>query len=112
MTYVATADTGTGTTLVLDDARWIYDGWDIDEYTWGGVHTERPDCIAVGATVGATAASATVVAVATATDLDYANNTVTLASGVTRVDGAPVWPATRNSDGSCGAVWDNRGAAQ
>lgn len=112
MTYVATADTGSGTTLVLEDANWIYDGWDIDEYTWGGVHTEYPDCIAIGATVGATAASATVVGVATATDTNYTTNTVTLASGVTRVDGAPVWPAARNSNGTCGAVWDNRGAAQ
>lgn len=112
MTYVATADTGSGVTLKLDDARWIYDGWDIDEYNWGGLHTERPDCIAVGATVNATAASATVVGVSAATDIVYTTGTVTLDSGVTRVDGAPVWPATRNSDGSCGAVWDNRGAAQ
>ena len=112
ITRVATADSGTGTTLVLDDARWIYDGWDNDEYTWGGIHQEYPDCIAVGATLAATAASATVVAVASATDTNYATGTVTLASSVTRVDGAPVWPATRNSNGSCGAVWDNRGAAQ
>lgn len=112
MTYVATADGGSGVTLVLDDARWIYDGWDIDDYDWDGLHTEHPDCIAIGATVGASSASATVVKVSAATDLSYTTNTVTLASGVTRVDGAPVWPAKVNADGSCGAVWDNRGAAQ
>jgi hypothetical protein len=112
LTRVATADTSAGTTLVLDDARWIYDGWDIDEYTWGGLHQEYADCIAVGPTATSTAAEAVVVGVSEATDIVYTTHTVTIDSAVTRVDGSPVWPATRNANGTCGAVWDNQGAAQ
>lgn len=71
LTTVAAGDTGSGTSLVLTDARPFQDGW-------AGV---TPDAIAVG-TVGN---------IAQISSIDYATGEVTLASGITRNDGDPVW---------------------
>lgn len=107
-----TTDAGTAdTTLTLGDAGPFFDGWDFDAYDWGGLHVERPDCIAVGPTASSTPAQAVLTAIV-ADSINYSTGTVTVSPGVTHVAGSPVWPATRDSDGNCVAIMDNRGAAQ
>ncbi len=71
LTTVAAADTGSGTSLMLTDAKAFQDGW-------AGV---TPDGIAVG-TVGNIAAI---------TAINYTTGEVTIASGITRSDGDNVW---------------------
>jgi len=78
LTAVATADTGSGTTLVVTDSHFFQDGW-------GGA---QPDWIAVGTTGN----------VAQISSIDYATNTITLASPITRADGQSVW-LYKNSTG-------------
>jgi hypothetical protein len=70
LTRVAAGDSGSGTSLVLTDAHFFQDGW-------AGVN---PDVIRVGATNTVRISS-----------INYATNTVTLASGITRSVGDPVW---------------------
>jgi hypothetical protein len=79
LTNVAAADTGSGTTLVLADAGFFQDGW---------AGTE-PDSIAVGAATN----------VVRIESIDYATDTVTLASAITRTAGDAVSLA-RTSDGT------------
>ena len=104
-----TTDSGTSATvLTLADARYFKDSWGFS-YTWGGLHTEYGDCIAIGATASTAATSAQKTRI---TAINYATGVVTVSPAVNHVSGSPVWPATNNGDGTCGAVWDNRGAAQ
>jgi hypothetical protein len=72
LTTVASGDSGSGTSLVVTDAGFFQDG-----YT--GIVT--PDCVAV------TAVSNT----ACITAINYSTNTITLAAGITRHVGDPVW---------------------
>lgn len=78
LTAVASSDTGSGTTLVVTDARPFQDGW-------AGV---SPDWIAVGTTGN----------IAQITSIDYANNVITLASAITRSANNPVY-LYKNSSG-------------
>jgi len=78
LTTVAVADTGSGTSLILNDANMFQDGW-------GGT---TPDMIAVG-TVTNTVAIISIV---------YATNTIMIASGISRSDGENVWLKAK-SDG-------------
>jgi hypothetical protein len=71
LTTVATADTSSGTSLILDDAKYFSDGRGIVD----------ADYIAVG----------TVSNTVQITAVDYDNDTVTLASGISREDGDDVW---------------------
>ena len=70
LTTVAGGDAGTGTSLVLTNARVFQPGW-------AGTHG---DTIRVGAST-----------VASITAIDYSTNTATLASGISRSPGDPVY---------------------
>lgn len=84
LTTVAVADTGSGSSLVVEDAQFFQDG------TWGSSLSDiQPDWIAVG-TVG------NVVQIAS---IDYSTDTITLANGITRSDGQSVW-LYKKSDGT------------
>jgi hypothetical protein len=102
---LTTVDAVTDTTHVsLADARYFKDAWGFT-YTWGGLHTEYGDCIAMGATA-ATAVTATITAI------NYTTGDITYTPARTITNGWNVWKATDVGDGTCGAVWDNRGAVQ
>jgi hypothetical protein len=77
LTAVATADSGSGTSLVVDDAAFFQDGYGIVNSDW----------IRIGSTTTAQIAS-----------IDYGTNTITLAAGITRNDGDPVY-LFKNSSG-------------
>lgn len=79
LTTVAVADTGTGTSLVVNAAYMFQPGW-------GGA---SPDWIAVG-TVGNTVEIASI---------DYDTNTITLANSISREDADPVY-LYKDSDGT------------
>lgn len=80
LTVVAAADTGNGTTLVVDDSRFVYA--EAGEFpAWMGIQC---DWIAVGLTV----ATAAKVRIAGADD---DRNTITLANQIARSDGDFVW---------------------
>jgi hypothetical protein len=79
LTTVAVSDSGTGTTLLVNAAYPFQDGW-------AGV---QADTIAVG-NVSNTVQIASI---------DYATNTITLASAITRNNGDPVF-LFRDSDGT------------
>jgi hypothetical protein len=94
LTTVATADTGSGTTLVLDDAGFFQPGW-------AGVLADE---IAIGTRTNT----------AQIASINYATNTVTLVSGISRNDGDEVW-LFRNSSGTqvlFGSAGPDRGAYQ
>lgn len=102
---LTTVDVVTDTTHVsLADARYFKDAWGFT-YTWGGLHTEYGDCIAMGATA-ATAVTATITAI------NYTTGDITYTPARTITNGWNVWKATDAGGGACGAVWDNRGAVQ
>jgi len=82
LTRVAIADTGTGTSLILDDARFFYDVSGFP--AWMGVQW---DWIAVGPTSN-NVTGATKIQLA---GINYSTNTVTLTSSITRNDGDYVW---------------------
>jgi hypothetical protein len=82
LTTVASADSGSGTTLRVTDAYYFQDG----SYAPSG--TVQADWIAVG-TVGN---------VVKISSIDYATNTITLASSITRKAGDSIW-LYRKSDG-------------
>lgn len=104
-----TTDAGTtDTTLTLGNADWIFDPTAIT-YDWEGLYTEPPQCIAVTPLAGGAASTAVVTKV---TSLVYSTGAIVVTPGVTHAIGSNVWPATGNEDGTCGSVWDNRGAAQ
>ncbi len=77
LTLVATADSGSGTSLVVEQAGYFYDGEGIVD----------ADQIRIGTSTYATIAS-----------INYATNTITLVSGVARNDGDPVY-LYKKSDG-------------
>jgi hypothetical protein len=81
LTTVAVADTGSGTTLAVNDASYFQDG------TRAPVGTVQADWIAVGTT-------GNVVQIAS-----ISGNTITLASSITRKDNDPVW-LYKKSDGA------------
>jgi hypothetical protein len=87
---------GTTTTLVVDDARFFFDGWD---FSVDG-HTESGDYISINGTIRQIA------------DVNYATNTITLTAAATWADNAPIYYAGNPSDTTSGTVWDNRGAGQ
>lgn len=93
-----------GTHISLASARFFKDAWGFT-YDFGGLHTEYGDCIAIGATA-ATAVTARI------TEINYATGDITITPSRTITNGWGVWKATDNGDGTCGAVWDQKGAAQ
>lgn len=82
LTTVATADTGSGTSLVLADARYFQDG------TYAPAGTVSADWIAVG----------TVSNVVQISSINYSTNTITLANSISRNGNDPVW-LFKKSDG-------------
>lgn len=78
------ADTGSGTSLIVDDAGYFQDG------TWGPSYADiEADWIAVGPLGNVVQISS----------INYSTNTITLASSITRNDGDPVW-LYKKSDGT------------
>jgi len=73
LTTVASGDSGSGTTLVVNDASFFQDGY--------GLQGVNADCIAV----------TTVTKLVCITAVNYQTNTLTLASSITRSKGDPVW---------------------
>jgi hypothetical protein len=82
LTTVAARDSGSGTSLVVSDAGFFQDGLGLNS---SGV---QADCISV-TTVGNHICI---------TAVNYSTNTITLASGITRASGDPVWLYSK-SDG-------------
>ena len=80
LTTVATADTGTGNSLVVEDARYFQDG------SYGPPGTIDADWIAVGTLGNAVQISS------------ISGNTIALANSITRNDNDPVW-LYKKSDG-------------
>lgn len=103
------ASTSDSTHMVLTEPYFFKDAWGFDSYTFGGLHTEYGDCIAVSPTSGGSAATAVSTRI---TSINYSTGAIVVTPGVTRTAGSNVWKATDNGDGTCGAVWDNRGAVQ
>lgn len=93
-----------GTHISLASARYFKDAWGF-AYDWGGLHTEYGDCIAIGATA-ATAVTARI------TEINYATGDITITPSRTITNGWSVWKAADTGGGTCGAVWDTKGAAQ
>jgi glutamine amidotransferase PdxT len=81
LTTVAAADSGSGTSLVVSDSRFFQDGW--------GNPNVQADWIAVGSV------SNTV----QITSINYATQTITLASSISRSSGDRVW-LYKDSDGT------------
>jgi hypothetical protein len=73
LTTVASGDSGSGTTFVVNDASFFQDGY--------GIQSVNADCIAV----------TTVTNHVCITAVNYATNTLSLASSTTRSKGDPVW---------------------
>ena len=73
LTVVASADTGSGTTLRVDDAAYFQDGWNVP-----GVDA---DWIAVGSVTNVVQISS----------INYATNTITLTNSIARNDADSVW---------------------
>jgi len=81
LTNVASGDSGSGTSLVVNDASFFQDGY--------GIAGVQPDWIAVGSTNN-------IVQIAS---INYATNVITLASPISRTVGAPVY-LYKDSDGT------------
>jgi hypothetical protein len=79
LTYVATADTGSGISLIVEKPYFFQPGW-------GGAN---PDTIAVGSVSN----------VAQISSINYNTNTITLATPISRNDGDSVW-LYKDSDGT------------
>lgn len=73
LTTVASTDSGSGTSLVVNDAGFFQDGY--------GISGVDADCIAVGRVSNRICISS----------IDYSTNTLTLASGISRSAGDKVW---------------------
>lgn len=84
LTTVAAGDSGSGTALVVNDASYFQDGFGLTNAN----STVNGDCIAVN-----TASNHVCV-----TAVNYSTNTLTLASGITRSSGQPVYLYSK-SDG-------------
>lgn len=82
LTTVAVADTGSGTSLILSDARYFQDG------TYAPPGTVQADWIAVG-TVGN---------IVQISSINYSTNTITLANSIIRMENDSVW-LYKKSDG-------------
>lgn len=80
LTQVASSDTGSGTTLKVDDSRFFQDG--------RGIPTVQGDWIALGTSTNAVQISS----------VNYSTNTITLATSVSRQSGNKIWLYKR-SDG-------------
>lgn len=98
-------------TLAITTARPFKDDWGFNGHTFGAFHTEYGDCVAVGPLTTSTLQDAVSARIATG-GINYATNTITLASTVSYQSGSPVWKAIDNLDGTCGRALLNRGAAQ
>lgn len=106
-----TTDAGVAdTTLTLKNSKPFKGAWGYTNITWGGYHIEAPDCFCVGATSSTTVNACQITQIVG--EVNYDTGAVTVSPGVTHVVNSPVWGATINPDGSCGAVRKNRGAAQ
>jgi hypothetical protein len=79
LTTVAAGDSGSGTSLVVNDANYFQDGWGLPAGT--GLGQVTPDCISI-TTVGNHVCIVSI---------NYATNTITMASGFSRSNGDPVW---------------------
>ncbi|MDJ0927435.1 MAG: DUF1565 domain-containing protein [Gammaproteobacteria bacterium] len=88
LTRVASADTGSGTSLRVEDSRWFF-GNCANFPSWMGVTCEY-------IRVGPSFANSTEIQIAGAND---GTNTITLATGISRSDGDYVW-LSRDSDGT------------
>jgi hypothetical protein len=84
LTTVASADSGSGTSLIVNDAAYFQDGYGLSNAS----STVSPDCVAVG-----TASNHVCV-----TKVNYTTNTLTLASSISRSAGEGVYLYS-NSDG-------------
>ena len=84
LTTVAPGDSGSGTSLVVNDASYYQDGYGLSN----PYSTVQGDCIAV----------TTVTSHVCVTSVNYATNTLTLASSITRSSGDSVWLYSK-SDG-------------
>ncbi len=73
LTTVATGDSGIGTSLVVTDTAFFQDGY--------GISGVNADCISVTSVTNHVCLTA----------VNYSTNTLTLASGITRSVGDPVW---------------------
>jgi hypothetical protein len=73
LTTVASGDSGSGTSLVVTDAGYFQDG--------SGIAGVNGDCVSVTTATNHVCITA----------VNYSTNTLTLASGITRSAGAPVW---------------------
>ncbi len=73
LTTVASGDSGSGTSLVVNDASYFQAGW--------GIQGVGNDCVSVTTTTNHVCATA----------INYSTNTITLASGITRSAGDHVW---------------------
>jgi hypothetical protein len=82
LTTVAAADTGSGTSLIVSDARYFQDG------TYAPSGTVHADWIAVGTASNFVQISS----------INYSTNTITLAQSISRNDNDPVW-LYKKSDG-------------
>ena len=84
LTTVANTDSGTGVSLVVNDATWFQDGFGLSN----AFSTVNPDCVAVN-----TASNHVCI-----TAVDYTTNTLTLASSISRAAGQGVYLYSK-SDG-------------
>ena len=75
LTTVANSDTGSGTSLIVNDAGYFQDG------SWGPNNQIQADWIAVGTADNAVQIQS----------IDYDTGTITLANPILRSDGEPVW---------------------
>jgi hypothetical protein len=85
LTTVASSDSGSGTSLVVNDAAYFTTGYGLTNAN----STVYPDCISI-TTVGNHVC---------VTAINYATNTLTMASGFSRSSGDPVWLYSK-SDGT------------
>lgn len=83
LTTVAVADTGSGTSLIVSDARYFQDG------TYAPSGTVQADRIAVGKVGNVVQISS----------INYSTNTITLANSISRNNNDPVW-LYKKSDGA------------
>jgi hypothetical protein len=84
LTTVASGDSGSGTSLVVNDASYFQDGFGLSN----AYSTVSPDCIAIGTATNHVCVTA----------VNYATNTLTLASSISRSAGQGVYLYSK-SDG-------------
>lgn len=99
------------TSVPVANSRPFKDDWGFSGHTFGGFHTEYGDCIAVGPLTTSTILDAVAVRISNG-GVSYSANTLGVQNAISFQSGSPVWKATDNFDGTCGAIWQNKGAAQ